>query len=80
MSLYTHVTANLSERTLVNLSRRHASIYKALEEGDSEGARHVMHQHLSELRDEILAKMEAEGTYKSRGDERVGELYSIAKQ
>ncbi len=29
--------------------------------GDSEGARHVMHQHLSELRDEILAKMEAEG-------------------
>lgn len=61
VSLYTHVTANLSGRTLDNLSRRHASIYEALENGDSEGARHVMRKHLSELRDEILAKMEAGG-------------------
>lgn len=60
VSLWTHVTTNLSKRTLKNLAIRHGDIYKALENHDSKAARSVMQVHLNELRDEMIEKMEAE--------------------
>lgn len=60
VSLWTHVTANLSERTLKNLAVRHADIYKALENHDAKAARSIMQMHLNELRDEMIQKVNEE--------------------
>ena len=53
-ALFTHVTTNLSKRSLENLASRHLDVYKMLESHDVQGSHEAMLVHLKELRDEMI--------------------------
>jgi DNA-binding GntR family transcriptional regulator len=57
ISLLTHITTHLTQRSLENLANRHMDVYKSILAHDEAGAKKAIETHLLELRDEMIEQV-----------------------
>ncbi|KZL89262.1 FCD domain protein [Clostridium magnum DSM 2767] len=55
---WTFITANISKKSLAELAGRHELLFQSLKERDSEKASQYVKNHIEELCEEILTKVE----------------------